>query len=141
MGTGFGVPPRGLPAPADRLLLRLICALACRQVREVSGLERVLCDRDPFVLAANHVSRREAVYSDIFENDPHSPWGLRTRVMGFAPVATHAHGELMWRSRRITLILDLKAAYQRLRLRLRNSWIFRSLTADWDERLHRRLAL
>lgn len=77
--------------------------------------------------------------TDVFENDPHSPYGFHTRVMGFAPVATHDDGELHCRSRRITLILDLKAAYQRLKHR--KSWIFRSLTADWDERLHRRLAV
>ncbi len=77
--------------------------------------------------------------TDVFENDPHSPYGFHTRVMGFSPVATHEHGELHCASRRITLILDLKAAYHRLRLR--KSWIFRSLTADWDERLHSRLAV
>jgi hypothetical protein len=36
------------------------------------------------------------------------------------------------------MILDLKAAYQRLRQG--RSWIFRALTADWDDGLHRRLA-
>jgi ribosomal protein S18 acetylase RimI-like enzyme len=77
--------------------------------------------------------------TDVFENDPHSPYGFHTRVMGFAPVATHEHGEFKCRSRRITLILDLKAAYRQLKAR--NSWIFRSLTADWDERLHHQLAL
>ena len=77
--------------------------------------------------------------TDVFEDDPHSPYGFHTRVMGFAPVATHDHGELNCRSRRITLILDLKAAYRHLRHR--QSWIFRSLTSDWDEGLHRRLAV
>lgn len=77
--------------------------------------------------------------TDVFEDDPHSPYGFHTRVMGFAPVATHDHGELHCTSRRITLILDLKAAYNHLRRR--QSWIFRSLTADWDEGLHRRLAV
>ena len=77
--------------------------------------------------------------TDVFEDDPHSPYGFHTRVMGFAPVATHEHGELHCTSRRITLILDLKAAYNHLRRR--QSWIFRSLTADWDEGLHRRLAV
>ncbi|AGA91605.1 hypothetical protein Thimo_2909 [Thioflavicoccus mobilis 8321] len=76
--------------------------------------------------------------TDVFENDPHSPYGFHTRVMGFAPVATHEDGELRCNSRRITLVLDLRAAYQRLRQR--QSWIFRSLTADWDEGLHRQLA-
>ena len=77
--------------------------------------------------------------TDVFENDPHSPYGFHTRVMGFFPVATHEHGELHCRSRRITLILDLKAAYRQLKAR--QNWIFRSLTADWDEGLHRRLAV
>lgn len=77
--------------------------------------------------------------TDVFENDPHSPYGFHTRVMGFNPVATHEEGELHCRSRRITMVLDLKAAYQRLKQR--KSWIFRTLTSDWDERLHRRLAV
>ncbi|MCG6863677.1 MAG: hypothetical protein LJE70_20830 [Chromatiaceae bacterium] len=46
--------------------------------------------------------------------------------------------ELLCASRRITMILDLKAAYQRLRCR--KGWFFRALTADWDEELHQRLA-
>lgn len=77
--------------------------------------------------------------TDVFENDPHSPYGFHTRVMGFDPIATHERGELHCASRRITLILDLRAAYHRLRQRKR--WIFRALTADWDEGLHRRLAV
>lgn len=77
--------------------------------------------------------------TDVFENDPHSPYGFHTRVMGFSPVATHDHGELLCASRRITLILDLKAAYARLRNR--RNWVFRTLTEGWDERLHRQLAV
>ena len=77
--------------------------------------------------------------TDVFENDPHSPYGFHTRVMGFDPVATHDLGELACASRRITLILDLKAAYQRLRRR--RGWIYRALTADWDEGLHGRFAV
>lgn len=77
--------------------------------------------------------------TDVFENDPHNPYGFHTRVMGFDPVATHDHGELHCASRRITMVLDLKAAYGRLRRR--RGWIFRTLTADWDEGLHRRLAV
>lgn len=77
--------------------------------------------------------------TDVFEDDEHSPYGFHTRVMGFHPVATHDIGELHCRSRRITLVLDLKAAYQRLRLR--SNWIYRYLTGQWDEALHRRLAV
>jgi hypothetical protein len=77
--------------------------------------------------------------TDVFENDPHSPYGFHTRVMGFDPVATHNTGELQCANRRITMILDLKAAYRRLRQR--KGWIFRTLTSDWDEGLHQRLAV
>jgi GNAT superfamily N-acetyltransferase len=75
--------------------------------------------------------------TDVFEDDPHSPYQFHVRVMGFKPVATHETGELCCHSRRITLILDLQAAYQRLQAR--NNWIFRFLTADWDKLLHQRL--
>jgi len=72
--------------------------------------------------------------TDVFEDDPHSPYGFHTRVMGFHPVATHDVGELHCRSRRITLVLDLKAAYKRLKTR---GWLFRYLTAPWPDALHR----
>ncbi len=60
------------------------------------------------------------------------------RVHYRPPIATHDHGELNCRSRRITMVLDLKAAYRRLRDG--RGWVFRTLTADWDEGLHGRLA-
>jgi hypothetical protein len=75
--------------------------------------------------------------TDVFEDDPHSPLGFHTRVMGFRAVATHDVGELHSRSRRITMILDLKAAYKRLRAR--KNWVFRYLTGSWAEALHQRL--
>ena len=74
--------------------------------------------------------------TEVFENDPH---GFHTRVTGFGLVAAHDHGELHCTSRRITMMLDLKAAYHRLRLRKR--WIFRTLIAGCDEGLHRRFAV
>jgi len=76
--------------------------------------------------------------TDVFEDDPHSPFGFHTRVIGFDAVATHDVGELHSRSRRITLVLDLKAAYKRLRAR--RNWVFRYLTGSWAEALHQRLA-
>jgi hypothetical protein len=76
--------------------------------------------------------------TDVFEDDPHSPLGFHTRVMGFLPVATHDHGELNCKSRRITLLLDLKSTYRRLRSR--GNWVYRYLTARWPDALHRRLA-
>jgi ribosomal protein S18 acetylase RimI-like enzyme len=77
--------------------------------------------------------------TDVFEDDPHSPYGFHTRVIGFHPVATHDVGELQSRSRRITLVLDLQAAYQRLKRS--GNWVFRYLTGEWPDALHRRLAV
>lgn len=76
--------------------------------------------------------------TDVFEDDPHSPLGFHTRVMGFLPVATHDVGELQSRSRRITMVLDLKDCYRRLSVR--RSWFFRFMTGQWAEALHQRLA-
>ncbi|EJW10601.1 hypothetical protein A33M_4288 [Rhodovulum sp. PH10] len=88
--------------------------------------------------AAETVERGYTHYvTDVFENDPHSPYGFHTRVMGFLPIATHEVGELHHQGRRITMVLDLKAAYQRLRAR--GNWMFRYLTGQWPEALHRRL--
>lgn len=46
----------------DRLLVRLVASVAMRQIRAIHGLERILPGADPFILAANHSSRREALY-------------------------------------------------------------------------------
>lgn len=78
------------------------------------------------------------IITDVFEDDVHSPLGFHTRVMGFTPVATHEHGELNCDSRRITLVLDLKSSYRRLKAR--GNWVYRYLTARWPDALHRRLA-
>jgi len=84
---------------------------------------------------AETVARRYTHFvTDVFEDDPHSPYRFHINVMGFLPVATHDTGELRCESRRITLVLDLKAAYQRLRAR--GNWIYRYLTAPWDEACH-----
>jgi hypothetical protein len=61
--------------------------------------------------------------TDVFEDDPHSPFGFHTRVLGFRPVATHDVGELNCKSRRITMVLELAPAYRRLRRR--NHWFYR----------------
>ena len=60
-------------------------------------------------------------------------------MIGFHPVATPDVGELQSRSRRITLVLDLQAAYQRLKRS--GNWVFRYLTGEWPDALHRRLAV
>lgn len=68
--------------------------------------------------------------TDIFEGEQHSPYEFHRRVMGFQPVASHDVGELNCPNRRITMILDLAAAYDRLRAS--KNWIYRFFMEDWD---------
>jgi hypothetical protein len=76
--------------------------------------------------------------TDVFEDEPHSPLRFHTRIIGFRPVATHEVGELSFKGRRITLLLDIKIAYQTLKSR--GTWFFRAMTKDWTEVMHKRLA-
>jgi hypothetical protein len=75
--------------------------------------------------------------TDVFEEDPHSPYQFHTRVLGFVPVATHESGELACASRRITLLLDLRDCYRRLRAS--NGFFYRAVTEGWSAELHERL--
>lgn len=45
----------------DRLLLRALSLAACSQVRAIDGLEHIRPGNDPFILVANHSTRREAL--------------------------------------------------------------------------------
>lgn len=65
--------------------------------------------------------------TDVFEDDPNTPHGFHRRVLGFEEVATHDHGELKCSSRRITMLLDLKAAMTRIEGR--KGWLFRFFKA------------
>jgi hypothetical protein len=121
--------------------------LAQHRIAEVGRFAVVAAHRGNLLLAAAlmRAATEEMVVrgythviTDVFEDDPHSPLGFHTRVMGFRPVATHDHGELNCKSRRITLVLDLKSSYQRLKAR--GNWVYRYLTAHWPDALHQRLA-
>lgn len=80
---------------------------------------------------------KSQLVTDVFENEQHSPYGFHTRVIGFRPVATHEVGELRFKGRRITLLLDLKAAY--LKLKRSGNMMFRLLTRGWTDAMHARL--
>lgn len=45
----------------DRVLTKLVCLLALRRVVRIEGWDNILPQHDPFILVANHSSRREAV--------------------------------------------------------------------------------
>jgi hypothetical protein len=89
--------------------------------------------------AATETLQRDFTHyiTDIFEGEKHSPYAFHTRILGFKPVATHDVGELKCPNRRITMLLDLKAGYRRLRKR--QGWIYRFLTENWDAELHAKL--
>ena len=68
--------------------------------------------------------------TDVFEGEAHSPYRFHTRVMGFKTVATHDVGELNCPNRRLTMILDLREAYNRLGTK--SARLLRYLTQDWS---------
>ena len=90
--------------------------------------------------ATEEAVRREYTHyiTDVFEGEAHSPYEFHTRVIGFQPVATHDTGELNCPYRRITLVLNLKEAYNRLRQTRRQ--VYQFLTKGWDEALHQKLS-
>ncbi len=63
--------------------------------------------------------------TSVFADDPHSPLGFHTRVLGFERIGSHRTGELACASMRVLMILDIARSYQRLKLR-RNK-VFREL--------------
>jgi hypothetical protein len=75
--------------------------------------------------------------TDVFEGEVHSPYTFHRRVLGFRVVATHDVGELNCPNRRITMVLELKSAYQRLKDN--GGWLYRYLTEGWTDEMHERL--
>ena len=76
--------------------------------------------------------------TDVFEGEKNSPYDFHTRILGFVPVATHDVGELNCENRRITLILDFKECYRRLKQE--KARFFRIMTDNWTEELHSRMS-
>ena len=75
--------------------------------------------------------------TDVFEGEVTSPYHFHQSVLGFETVATHEVGELRFNGRRITMLLDLREAYQRHRRR--KNWIHRHITSNWSEQMVQRL--
>jgi hypothetical protein len=116
------------------------------RIAEVGRFAVLDSERGQFMAAASLIRaaaldaltrRCTHLITDVFENDPNSPYAFHTRVLGFVPVATHDHGELRSDDRRITMLLDLKASYERLRQR--GGWIFRYIFEGWSEDQRQRL--
>ncbi len=75
--------------------------------------------------------------TDVFEGEKHSPYEFHTRVMGFQLVATHDVGELNCPNRRLTLVLDIRQAYNHLRKN--KKYVFRLFTQGWSKEMHAKL--
>ena len=120
--------------------------LAVNRVAEI-GRFAVLSDSRSKILVAAELMRASTVetlgrgfthyVTDVFEDDPNSPYGFHHRVVGFRTVATHRHGELRTDSRRLTMLLDFSEALKRLRAK--NNWFYRYVTQDLDDELIERL--
>lgn len=90
--------------------------------------------------ATETVERRFTHFiTDVFEADPNSPYKFHKRILGFETVATHDHGELQVQSKRITMLLDLRDAYRRLKGG--RNWIFRYITQGWNEQVVEQLSV
>jgi hypothetical protein len=90
--------------------------------------------------ALDTLARRYTHYvTDVFEGEEHSPYNFHTRVLGFTPVATHETGEMDCLHRRITLVLDIEEAYERLRAT--KNRLYRFLTDGLDARLRGELSM
>ncbi len=75
--------------------------------------------------------------TSVFADDPHSPLGFHTRVLGFERIGSHRTGELACASARILLILDIARAYQRLKRRQNLVW--KELAVGVRDAMERRL--
>ena len=75
--------------------------------------------------------------TDVFEDDPHSPYQFHTRVLGFERIGTHRHGELACASTRIILILDIARAYRQLEKK--ENKVFKELGEGLGELMENRL--
>jgi hypothetical protein len=116
------------------------------KIAEIGRFAVIPEERRNFVAAANlmRAAVRETLergythyITDVFEGEKHSPYKFHTRVMGFKAVATHDVGELNCPCRRITMVLDLKSGYGRLRTS--RSFLYRFLTEGWPPELHEQL--
>jgi len=89
--------------------------------------------------ATETVERRFTHFiTDVFDADPNSPYKFHKRILGFETVATHDHGELQMQSKRITMLLDLRDAYRRLKGG--RNWIFRYITQGWPDKVFEQLS-
>jgi Acyltransferase len=76
--------------------------------------------------------------TDVFEGDPHSPYEFHTRVLGFAEIGSHTHGELQSDRKRIILAVDIDQAF--VRMQNRNDRFYRRFTEGYRHLLEARQA-
>jgi hypothetical protein len=91
--------------------------------------------------AAREVIERDYTHflTDVFENEPNSPFQFHTRILGFEVVGRHVHGELHCNCTRIILVLNILKAYKKFTQS--RSAVYASITRGFRRLMNRKLAL
>ncbi|WLT31107.1 hypothetical protein [Geothrix sp. PMB-07] len=91
--------------------------------------------------AAREVVERDYTHflTDVFENEPNSPFHFHTRILGFEVVGRHVHGELHCNYTRIILVLNILKAYKKFRQS--KSAVYATITRGFRRLMNRKLAL
>jgi hypothetical protein len=91
--------------------------------------------------ASREVVERDYTHflTDVFENEPNSPYHFHTRILGFEVVGRHVHGELHCNCTRIILVLNILKAYRKF-ARSRSA-VYATLTRGFRRLMDEKLAL
>ena len=76
--------------------------------------------------------------TDVFENEPNSPYKFHTRILGFEVIGKHLYGDLNCSCTRIILTLDILKNYQRLKEQ--KNKIFNKLTVGIRDIFEKKLS-
>lgn len=76
--------------------------------------------------------------TDVFENEPNSPYKFHTRILGFEVIGKHLYGDLNCSCTRIILTLDILKNYRRLKAQ--KNKIFNKLTYGIKDVFEKRLS-
>lgn len=102
-------PLGGLESPVDRFLCRALSTLAVRYVVEIHGTEQIAPEHDPFILAANHNTRLEAVLLPTLLM--HLRGGQRIRFLADWPMMLVPGVASLYRRGRVIVVTRKKPRY------------------------------
>jgi 1-acyl-sn-glycerol-3-phosphate acyltransferase len=102
-------PLGDLESPVDRFLCRALSTLAVRYVVEIHGAEHLAPERDPFILAANHNTRLDAVLLPTLLT--HLRGGRRIRFLADWPMMLVPGVASLYRRGRVIVVTRKKPRY------------------------------